>query len=42
MLNKAKKNIFMDKTPFGKNIWKIINWEFVSTKYLDQTKKWKK
>jgi len=30
------------RADYLKNIWKIINWEFVSTKYLDQTKKWKK
>lgn len=30
------------RADYLKNIWKIINWEFVSAKYLDQTKKWKK
>jgi Fe-Mn family superoxide dismutase len=30
------------RADYLKNIWKIINWEFVSEKYLDQTKKWKK
>ena len=30
------------RADYLKNIWKIINWEFVSTKYIDQTKKWKK
>ena len=30
------------RADYLKNIWKIINWELVSTKYLDQTKKWKK
>ena len=30
------------RADYLKNIWKIINWEFVSAKYSDQSKKWKK